>query len=311
VFDDEDIALTLQSLLLSHTKGRYITSSDVVKIVSGPVMQEKFSHSRISRPSISECTAHCWLHCLKWRYDKMHNGMYLDGNEHEDVVAYRAGFVARRKEYEKRFHTWDSDVATTLEHPPQNAFPVKGGLFWLILVTHDESVFYQNDSHKTHWIANTSKATPLPKGNRQSIMVSDFLTVEWGHLCDYDSEQDISEEARVLFEPGINCDGYFTSENLLQQVDYAIDISEGKTKGKAQGLFLFDNALSHKKRAANALSARRMPKAPRANWANAKDAPRMRCSVNPLTGEDQSFYFPDDHPTMPGWFKGMEQIIQE
>src|ERR1700735_5151221 len=33
--------------------------------------------------------------------------------------------------------------------------------------------------------------------------------------------------------------------------------------------------------------------------------------VNPQTGENQSFYFPDDHPTMPGWFKGMEQIIRE
>ena len=25
----------------------------------------------------------------------------------------------------------------------------------------------------------------------------------------------------------------------------------------------------------------------------------------------QSFYFPDDHPLYPGWFKGMEQIIRE
>jgi hypothetical protein len=28
-------------------------------------------------------------------------------------------------------------------------------------------------------------------------------------------------------------------------------------------------------------------------------------------GVMQSFYFPDDHPTMPGWFKGMEEIIRE
>ena len=56
--------------------------------------------------------------------------------------------------------------------------------FWLILVTHDESVFYQNDFCKTHWIASTSKATPLPKGDGQSIMVSDFLTSEWGRLLD-------------------------------------------------------------------------------------------------------------------------------
>jgi hypothetical protein len=37
----------------------------------------------------------------------------------------------------------------------------------------------------------------------------------------------------------------------------------------------------------------------------------MRDGINPLTGDPQSFYFPDDHPNYPGWFKGMEQIIRE
>jgi hypothetical protein len=37
----------------------------------------------------------------------------------------------------------------------------------------------------------------------------------------------------------------------------------------------------------------------------------MRNGTNPLTGEPQSFYFPDDDPHHPGWFKGMEQIIRE
>jgi hypothetical protein len=54
----------------------------------------------------------------------------------------------------------------------------------LILVTHDESVFYQNDFQKTHWIASTSKPAPLPKDDGQSIMVSDFLTAKQGHLLD-------------------------------------------------------------------------------------------------------------------------------
>ena len=50
---------------------------------------------------------------------------------------------------------------------------------------------------------------------------------------------------------------------------------------------------------------------PKAGWTPFKDAPRMREGVNPQTGESQSFYFLDDHPSMPGWFKGMEQIIRE
>jgi hypothetical protein len=39
--------------------------------------------------------------------------------------------------------------------------------------------------------------------------------------------------------------------------------------------------------------------------------PRMRDGINPLTEGRQSFYFPDNHPSYPGWFKGMEQIICE
>ncbi len=37
----------------------------------------------------------------------------------------------------------------------------------------------------------------------------------------------------------------------------------------------------------------------------------MRHGINPQTGEPQFFYFSDDHPTMPGWLKGMQQIIWE
>ena len=51
--------------------------------------------------------------------------------------------------------------------------------------------------------------------------------------------------------------------------------------------------------------------APREDWTCSKDGPRMRQGVNPLTGEDQSFYYDENHPTMKGWFKEMEQIIRE
>ena len=51
--------------------------------------------------------------------------------------------------------------------------------------------------------------------------------------------------------------------------------------------------------------------APKAGWTHSKDAARMHDGINPLTGESQPLYFPDDHPTMPGWFNGMELILQE
>src|SRR6266851_5148545 len=37
----------------------------------------------------------------------------------------------------------------------------------------------------------------------------------------------------------------------------------------------------------------------------------MRDGINPLTSMRQAFYFSDDHPLYPGWFKGMEQIIHK
>jgi hypothetical protein len=49
----------------------------------------------------------------------------------------------------------------------------------------------------------------------------------------------------------------------------------------------------------------------RENWVHNKGEPHMHAGVNPLTNELQSFYFPNDHPTMPGWFKRMEEIIHK
>ena len=69
-------------------------------------------------------------------------------------------------------------------------------------------------------------------------------------------------EARIFFKAGKNWDGYFDADDLLQQVDHAIDIFEGKMSGFATGLFLFDNAPSHQKQVLDALSARKMPKGP-------------------------------------------------
>ena len=66
----------------------------------------------------------------------------------------------------------------------------------------------------------------------QSIMVSDFIE----HLKH-------DEEARLCLET--QSEGYFDNNKLLIQVDKAIDIFEAKYPA-TQGLFMFDNAPSHK-----------------------------------------------------------------
>jgi hypothetical protein len=74
---------------------------------------------------------------------------------------------------------------------------------------------------------------------------------------------------------------------------------------------MFDNAPSHQKQAPDALSAKKMPKGPHATWQHYKEGPKMQTMVFGDNNTLQDLYFPDNHSTMPGWFKGIETIICE
>ena len=80
-------------------------------------------------------------------------------------------------EYEHRFHTWD-DEGNKL--PRLSGFPVKGaiGRFCLVLITHDESTFYQNNQQKVYWGCPGQNIVLRPKGEGLMLMVSDFLTTD-------------------------------------------------------------------------------------------------------------------------------------
>jgi hypothetical protein len=81
-------------------------------------------------------TAKRWLAKLNWKFGKKMNGIYINGHEQDDVVAYRDTFVNQWAEYKLCFHIWNNgDVDTTLVHPSFNPLS-------LILVTHDESIFF-------------------------------------------------------------------------------------------------------------------------------------------------------------------------
>lgn len=75
-------------------------------------------------------------------------------------------------------------------------------------------------------------------------------------------------------------------------------------------LFIFDNATTHQKQSPDALSARKMVKNPKLGCSPIPNGPKMRDGQF-ANGEVQHFHFPENHPTMPGWFKGSEQILKE
>jgi hypothetical protein len=110
-----------------------------------------------------------------------------------------------------------------------------------VLITHDESIFYQNDQWQVYWGCLGKNIVPRTKGEGLTLMVSDFLTADWGPLHDegrcvinlfsLSNCSPFPSKARIIFWPGKNRDGWFTSEHLLAQVDHAIDIFEGITGG--------------------------------------------------------------------------------
>lgn len=106
--------------------------------------------------------------------------MYIDGHEREDVVEYRKAFLKRMEQYSQRMATFSVvDGEVVLDMPT-----LKENEKLLILVTHDESTFYENDRKRRRWIAKDEKPVPQPKGEGSSIMVSDFISPNFGRLRD-------------------------------------------------------------------------------------------------------------------------------
>lgn len=164
--------------------------------MESPDIQKRLKDLGTQMKTISLRTAQQWLHAHGWRYSRKSNGMYVDGHEQADVVEYRKAFVERWQQYEKRFITYSYQKelvgGVEIEHEiiqkPMKGFPVPlWERFWLILVTHDESTFYKNDHRRLCWGHCDDKAVPQKKGEGVSLMVSDFLTSEWGRLA-YENE---------------------------------------------------------------------------------------------------------------------------
>ncbi|KAF7302004.1 RNF220 domain-containing protein [Mycena indigotica] len=94
LLDDEDFALAIKLHLQTVcAKNKHFRAQDIVDFVASAGMQERLETAGIQKRSISVRTARRWLKRMDWRFGARKNGMYVDGHEREDVVAYRAAFV--------------------------------------------------------------------------------------------------------------------------------------------------------------------------------------------------------------------------
>ena len=305
--------------------GTHVSAQAIVDFMKKPDVAERY---HILKP-ITLDTACKWMSKLDFRWRKPPNGTYLDGHERPDVVHYRQNiYLPTLAQYEPTLRVWDNDNFTRPINPCSPSL-IRHAVLWF----NDQSIFYQNDRRKLRWVHINERPVPLPKGEGISLMVSDFISADYGWLRSPDGEK----SARVLFRPGANREGYFTNEDVLRQVDNAMDILQ-EYYPNDDHIFIFDNATIHKKRPPGSLSARRMPKkTPKpdpkkpekeANWFVEVDATdqqgnpiygpdrkklkkrvRMTDGVLP-NGQPQSFYFPEGHP-QAGVFKGMAVILTE
>ncbi|KAF9439666.1 hypothetical protein P691DRAFT_690117 [Macrolepiota fuliginosa MF-IS2] len=81
-------------------------------------------------------------------------------------------------------------------------------------------------------------------------MILDFVSADYGWLPALDG----LEMSHVLFKPGKNCDSYFINDNILVQVEKAMDILKNYYL-QDKHIFIFDKATTHKKWLATAPSA--------------------------------------------------------
>ena len=171
------------------------------------------------KKTIHEGTARKWMKKKNWSYGIRKKGIYVDGHERDDVVAYRERFLKDMAILEESMIMYHDD---TLE-PLQNLAIESGKQRQYILVTHDESCFHANDGGTYGWAPKGEQ--PLrKKGPGMGIMVSEFLLDTVGRLAiSKETYQAIDNplfprEACEIFEYGHN-NGYWTSEHMIKQVN--------------------------------------------------------------------------------------------
>ena len=74
-------------------------------------------------------------------------------------------------------------------------------------------------------------------------MVADLVSADYRWLQSPDGK----EEARVLFKAGKNHQGYFVADDIIKQVETAIDILK-KYYPDQDHVFIYGNASTHQKR---------------------------------------------------------------
>lgn len=302
------------SRLTDHlaSAGTFASAKDVVDLTKAPDIQ--LVTGRVRPASLP--TARLWMNRLGFGWGCGPKGQYKDGHERKDVVAYR----------KEVFLPKIAELIPKMRHYNDNGDEIPTGWMgpYVVLWVQDESFYYANDQRTLRWVPPGEKAVPHPKGQGTSIMVSGFVCQEYGWLIETDGSP--SDRARVFFKAGEGREGYYSRENQVNQAEIAMNVVSAKYPTN-EHVFMYDNANTHTARAPGALSALNLTAKPSEKCDTAplldtrgkpvRDQQRkvtrvrtkLRDTKNPLTGEHQSLYFPNNHDQYPGFFIGMRELL--
>ena len=123
-----------------HLQGirKYVKAMDIVNFLDTPEMRTQLNWTT----PIHQTTAQRWMQKLGYCWANMPKGQYVNGHEHEDIVAYQQNyFLPELAKIEAKMKIWmeggiepeDPNAATTLD------------ICYTVVWYHDESVFYVND----------------------------------------------------------------------------------------------------------------------------------------------------------------------
>ncbi|KAI0315426.1 hypothetical protein OF83DRAFT_1164795 [Amylostereum chailletii] len=291
--------------------GIYVRAQDIVDFCDTEDIRTRYGLIKC----VSLTTAKRWMHLMDYRWTKTPSGQHIDGHERDDVVYYcQEAFLPTMHELLQNSHAWDNGVNEARGGPEKP---------WTVIWFHDESTYYANDRCTVRWVHGGERPVPRTKGEGPSLMVAHFVSWEYGFL----ESPDGTESALVLFRAGKGRDSYYTNEEICAHATTAMDIL-AKYYPNDKHVLIFDNATTHSKRYDGSLSASGMMLVPSKAFSctrnklgedgkqvyNAKGKPvkeKIPMTGASFSGSPQDLYFPLDHDTYPGQFKGMAVLLDE
>ncbi len=240
-------------------------------------------------PRVCEGTARRWMIYLGFSATEQSKGFYVDGHERPDVVAHRKEFLIEMEQIERKTKKFDGIKMDIVENPTLQEYEKE-----MVFITHDETTVYSNDAKKVIWLQDGEKNL-RPKSSGRSLMISGFICECHGFLS-LDGKNSFQ-----IIEPGKNHDGYWTNDNLVNQLQVVIPLFEA-THPNCDLVFAFDNSQNHHAYAPDALVASRMVLKD-----GGKNAPLLRNGYYHKNGELvlQPMQLPDGSP------KGIRTLLTE